>query len=237
MPNDDALFGRRWRSHQRYFNAAVDAVLRATQYAIEHNLGDVLSQRYGYGESCVSPSLRRRMHHIYQIALSRRITILAASGDQGALSEPCALAAYRFGAAVDMPAFDPLVTSGGGTVLRLSYPDGIYRSETAWNQLAPSTTGRMSTYHVTAAATGGGLRDAFSRPPYQDRIRGVGRFRAAPDVAFLASGVGVDAVLRIPLRTGVWRVSGTSIGAPAWAGIVALADQYANRRLWPRASP
>ena len=99
-----------------------------------------------------------------------------------------------------------------------------YIGETAWN-IPPSAGG--------PAAGGGGFSRLFPRPAYQDGIAGIGATRGVPDVAADAdhrtgmaiafSGGGKDYIL---LGGG-----GTSVAAPLWAAVIALADQYAGRDL------
>jgi len=83
-----------------------------------------------------------------------------------------------------------------------------------------------------AGATGGGFSSVFARPEYQDGIPGIGAFRGVPDVAFVADPLtGVPVVVSAFGETLIIPVGGTSVGSPAWAGIVALADQAAGERL------
>jgi subtilase family serine protease len=39
-------------------------ILSATKYAVDHNLGDVISQSFGENESCVDPSLLAQEHQV-----------------------------------------------------------------------------------------------------------------------------------------------------------------------------
>ena len=82
-------------------------------------------------------------------------------------------------------------------------------------------------------ASGGGLGHIFSRPSYQDTVPGIGVYRAVPDVAADASPHTGMAVVTAS-RDGTYTISGsggTSASAPLWAGLVALANQYAGRHL------
>lgn len=72
----------------------------------------------------------------------------------------------------------------------------------------------------------------FPRPAYQEGVPGIGANRAVPDVAASAD---LDSGLAGLVRSGssevVGPMGGTSAGAPFWAGIMAIADQYAGRDL------
>jgi hypothetical protein len=123
------------------------------------------------------------------------ITYVAASGDDGA---------------VEWPAASPNVLAVGGTTLTVD-GYGNYLSESGWSN------------------TGGGLSSYESEPTYQDSVQSTGS-RSAPDVSFVAdpnTGVAVyDISPTTNSDSGTWDVvGGTSVGAPAWAGIIAIIDQ------------
>ena len=95
----------------------------------------------------------------------------------------------------------------------------------------------------TAPATswphsGGGLSAVFARPSYQSTVAGVtGPWRAVPDISLDASALSGLEVYATPRSAGFTRAdrwfgaSGTSLAAPLFAGVVALADQMAGRPL------
>ena len=119
-----------------------------------------------------------------------------------------------------MPAADPLVTSVGGTTLNATVGTGRYVGETTWNES-----------NVNGGATGGGISTIFPVPGYQKGIKGL-TGRGLPDVAFDADNLtGVPIVASAQGETLIIPVGGTSVGAPAWAAVVALANQYAGKRL------
>ena len=124
------------------------------------------------------------------------ITFVASSGDSGTM------------AGASYPAASPNVLSVGGTTLILS-SSGAYQSESAWID------------------SGGGYSQYEKEPSYQAAIQTTG-FRATPDVAFDAdpnTGVPVYQTQPYSGQPTVEYVGGTSLGAPAWAAIVAIADQ------------
>ncbi len=109
---------------------------------------------------------------------------------------------------VEYPSVSPDVLSVGGTSLNLS-SSGAYSSETAW-------------------IDGGGGYSAFElEPGYQESVQTSGA-RSTPDVAFDANpntGVAVYATDPQSGQGSWYEVGGTSVGAPSWAGIVAIVDQ------------
>jgi subtilase family serine protease len=196
-------------------------ILSATRFAIETNQGDVISQSFGEGETC--STLLTQQHQIFQAAALRHITLLAASGDTGSAAAGSTLCGGNrpYFLSVLTPASDPLVTSVGGTHLDADANTGWYIGETTWND--------------AYGASGGGFSSAFQRPSYQDTAV-KDKQRGVPDVAFDADVNGGVLVIcsscevnAKPMATYIF--GGTSAGSPQWAGIIALADQYAGRRL------
>jgi Glyoxalase-like domain/Mycothiol maleylpyruvate isomerase N-terminal domain len=127
---------------------------------------------------------------------------------------------------VSLPASDPLALAAGGTSLAASHKTGSYISETAWG-LPYGTPG------TTFQASGGGFSHLFARPAYQDGMPGAGARRGVPDVSADASG---HAGMALAISEGGGKTylrnsGGTSATAPLWAGLIALANQYAGRRL------
>jgi hypothetical protein len=109
---------------------------------------------------------------------------------------------------VEYPSASPNVLSVGGTSLSLG-GSGTYGSETAWID------------------GGGGYSQFELEPGYQRSVQTSGA-RSTPDVAFDADPSTGVAVYATDPRTGIgsWQdVGGTSVGAPSWAGIVAIVDQ------------
>jgi kumamolisin len=108
--------------------------------------------------------------------------------------------------AVGYPASDPSVVAVGGTSLLLDDSNAIQRE-------------------VTWRLTGGGDAYPLPRPSWQvASTLPSGKYRYAPDVSFLGDPSTGAAVF----YKGSWGViGGTSLGAPAWAGIWALINQTA----------
>ncbi len=126
------------------------------------------------------------------------------------------------------PASSPNVVAVGGTTLDVD-GSGNYSSEYVWNN--------GSTNQATWNATGGGLSYVEPRPAYQSAVNGA-YTRSIPDVSFDAdpnTGVYVyDSYSAedppsptAPSSSTPWgnHIGGTSLSAPAWAGLVAITDQ------------
>ena len=192
-------------------------ILSATQYAVDHDLGDVISQSFGEGEICMDPALLAAQHALFRRATAKGITLLASSGDQGSAQPTCD--GRDFFKSASTPASDPNVTGVGGTRL-VADSAGAYQSESVWNEV--STFG---------AAGGGGFSTVYGTPAYQQRLHLASR--GVPDVSYNAAiNGGVLAVWSIPLGApAFFRFGGTSAGSPQWAGLVADADQLKGGRI------
>ena len=138
------------------------------------------------GEHCDTPTETGRLNAALETAAARHVTVVAASGDIGAVGEPCAVIRGLTGGAfppvkeVNLPAADPLVLAAGGTTLNASHTTGAYVSETAWG-LPFGTPGTQF------QASGGGFSRRFARPAYQDGVASIGATRGVPDVSADAS--------------------------------------------------
>ena len=181
-------------------------LVAATMYAVDNNLGDVITQSFGEAEMCATPAVLAQQHAVFQKAGDLGITVFASSGDKGAGRQACN-DPNSLVFSVSTPASDPEVTAVGGTHL-VAGAGGTYESESAWS------------------SSGGGFSTLYRRPGYQAPLqKDNNKARGVPDVAYAAEfyvawWMGRGAV-----------VAGTSAGAPQWAGIIALADQAAGRRL------
>jgi subtilase family serine protease len=207
-------------------------ILSATKYAVDHNLGDVVSQSFGENESCMAPALLAQQHQIFVEATQKNITLFASSGDFGSAQIACdGLSAVQ---AVSTPASDPLVTAVGGTELHAAGycltafgcnpganpAPGTYQGEIAWNEPA-------------FGATGGGFSVVYDEPPYQKGTIHGGKELGVPDISYSAAVLhGVLTYLDIPgIPAGFYLFGGTSAGSPQWSAILAIVDQKAGSDL------
>jgi subtilase family serine protease len=188
------------------------------------SLGSVVSiTQGGFNESCLTSAQVATIHSALQFDRARHVTVAVAAGDFGAEGQPCTTTPAPARAVV-FPASDPLALAVGGTSLDASHRTGAYIGETVWNQPGSGIPG--------VVASGGGFSRDFARPAYQDGVPGIGARRGVPDVASDADpDTGIACVLVSGGQFGIFAGGGTSAGAPVWAGIVALADQYGGRHL------
>jgi kumamolisin len=181
----------------------------------------IISISWGGPENSWTAQARDALNAACQDAAIMGVTVLAASGDDGAddgTSSPV----------VDFPAASPYVIGCGGTKLTLS--GSSIGSEQAWNELS-----------ANEGATGGGVSEVFALPNYQQSANvptAPNGFagRGVPDVAADADpesgyNVVVDGQQTV--------IGGTSAVAPLWAGLLARINQaigknvgYANPLLY-----
>jgi hypothetical protein len=150
---------------------------------------------------------------IFQQYAAQGQSFFLASGDAGA-----------YPAAIDEPADDPYITVVGGTSLTTTSA-GAWASETTWLTPADDLGDPLE-------ASGGGISAVYAIPSWQQGIsmtanQGSATMRNLPDVSSVAYNITI-----------VWGndfigesfdnpVNGTSMAAPLWAGLVALANQQA----------
>jgi subtilase family serine protease len=217
------------------------SMLSATKYAVDHNLGDVISQSFGEDESCVDSNIMKAEHALFAQATNKHMTLLASSGDDGVAQATCNGDSYH--KAASSPATDPLVTAVGGTELHAAFyclasrdcdpaanpAPGTYQDEITWNENS-----------IGIGASGGGFSVLYKAPYFQTLALKGKKQRGEPDVSYNAAVMhGVLTWLDIPGPNpdgsedlqGWYRFGGTSAGSPQWAAIVAIADQKAGKRL------
>ena len=130
------------------------------------------------------------------------VTFIASAGDSG------------FASGVEWPSVSPNVLSVGGTSLQPG-TDGTY-TESSW-------TGNQG-----QVGTNGGYSVIEPTPVYQSGVN-PDTNRSVPDVAYVAdpnTGVAVFDSYQPDRTSASWEVvGGTSVGAPQWAALIAIADQ------------
>ncbi|WP_203922470.1 S53 family peptidase [Rugosimonospora africana] len=187
------------------FAAAITQVIQAG--VARH--AAVVSISASVGEHFLTNAEVAQMHAALQQARDHDVTVVASSGDAGAISDAGPPKQ------VSLPASDPLVLGVGGTILDAARPSGTYLGEMAWNG--------------GDDASGGGYSTLFPRPAYQDGVARTGVTRGVPDVAANADSA---TAMALEYSDGEFRPApGTSAATPLWAGVITLADQEARQHL------
>lgn len=211
------------------------SIQSAQQFAVDSANADVVSLSFGVQELAINGGANntqlQQAQQIYLDAKSRNITVIASSGDFGALG------GFQT-ANAQFPASDPYVLAVGGTNLIL-FHNNSYRNESVWddadNCLSPCNLG-------PSGATGGAPSTIFTPPPWQTAALNAYNaaastklaaplMRTPSDVSYNASPntgvaiyIGFGTLVPTLGKNGLYAVGGTSQGPPQWAGIVAAAD-------------
>ncbi len=141
------------------------------------------------------------------------ITFVASSGDNGAYGD-----GNPWHKTVEYPAASANVIAVGGTSLTVD-SSGNYVSESAWG------SGYASRIF---GGSGGGVSTVETQPAYQSGVVTQSTtYRAVPDVAAVADpNTGVSIYDSWDSPSDPWTIiGGTSLSAPIWAAIIAVADQ------------
>ncbi len=180
------------------------SMIRTFQYILNDTVyhPSVISISYGDAESTFGDTAVQEWARLIAQLDAKGVTVCVASGDQGAygMHNLNGNPVRR----TDAPATSPAAVAVGGTSLQ---PDG---AEIAWTYYGPQNGG----------ATGGGFSSIFPAPAAQSGIGAA--TRGIPDVALNADpATGYEIVFQGQAAV----VGGTSVSAPIFAAIVALANQ------------
>ncbi|HXQ90871.1 MAG TPA: protease pro-enzyme activation domain-containing protein, partial [Acidimicrobiales bacterium] len=197
-------------------------------------LPKVISTSWGQCEADMPAVDIQAESSIFQQAAAQGQTVVAAAGDEG--SEDC----YFFPSStdtrlqVDDPAGQPWVTSVGGTTLEALGPAP---TETVWNSGLFEGTGgggSSTTWTMPAWQLGPGVQSPYTKaadtftglqPCPSSSGAGTLSCREVPDVAADGDPGTGYAVFCSCFNQGWARVGGTSMSAPLWGALAALADQ------------
>src|SRR5271157_1052056 len=185
-------------------SATLSGLFSAVNYARYQPSVSVVSMSWGttefWGESAYDSFFTTPAGHT-------GVTFVAASGDSGAWYGPM------------YPSVSPNVLAVGGTTLTAA--GGTYGSETGWS----GSTGGFSGFDSDG-------QTYEPEPSYQtatlQAVRLSSGTRTTPDVSFNAdpnTGVAVYDSVPYSGQSGWFQVGGTSAATPAWAGLVAIANQ------------
>ena len=142
------------------------------------------------------------------------MTFVISSGDGGSYEYNPGV--IGDGISVNSAASSPNVLAVGGTTLAYD-ANGNPVSETGWGYDSTQTPGDF-------VGSGGGVSVLEPEPSYQTAVAGVLSGRGVPDVSFEADpNTGVQ---QYDTSAGGWfEDGGTSLSAPCWAAIIAIANQ------------
>jgi subtilase family serine protease len=199
----------------------------ALNHVVDEGLAQIVSNSYGFATELLPPGYVKPVEDTLIQAAIEGIGVYFSSGDSGDESS-------RFGfATAEWPASSPWVTTVGGTSLGVGQ-NGARVLETGWgtSNYNCNTTTLVCTRTGWLYGAGGGVSVLFAKPSYQAGISASGR--AIPDVAALGdpqTGMLVGQTQSFPdgAYYDEYRIGGTSLACPIFAGLMALLDQKSGQ--------
>jgi subtilase family serine protease len=195
----------------------------AMNHVVDQQLAQIVTNSYGFPTELLPRGYMKPLEDTLIQAAAEGIGVYFSSGDNGDETA-------RFGfATADWPASSPWVTSVGGTSLGISEANTRVL-ETGWgtSNYNCNTTTLVCTRTAWLYGAGGGVSQVFAKPSYQSGLSATGR--AVPDVAALGdpqTGFLVGQTQAFPDGNyyDEYRIGGTSLSSPIFAGLMALLDQ------------
>jgi subtilase family serine protease len=212
----------------------------ANLYAIENQLGNVISNSFGISEIALVDFLPSELvveNGISEIAAALGISQQVSSGDSG---DQLATNQADFGidaVTVNANADSPFVTAVGGTSTFLDSKNNI-KLQTGWGlnetRIANPTPNPPTIPPLSLGfrfGAGGGTSVVYAKPKFQRSLQG--KFRQVPDIAMNADPeTGVEVIISPDGNpndgTVVEVVGGTSLSAPMFTGVWSIANQAAG---------
>ena len=200
----------------------------AMNHVVDENLAQIVTNSYGFDTELLAPGYIKPLEDTLVQAAAEGIGVYFSSGDNG---DETSTEGY---ATADWPASSPWVTAVGGTSLGVS-ASNTRALETGWGTSSYSCNATTLACTLTGwlYGAGGGVSVLFAEPDYQ---RGAGlnlSGRGVPDVAALADpqqGLLVGQTQTFPdgAYYAEYRIGGTSLASPIFAGLMSLVDQKAG---------
>jgi subtilase family serine protease len=213
----------------------MDAIMNRV---VDKHLADIVSNSYGYGGEALPPGYLKPSFDTQVQAAAEGISLFFSSGDNA--DETNGVAGVS--PTPDWPASSPWVTAVGGTSAGVGQ-DNSRVFEVGW-ETKKSTLNTATTSWNTPTwlyGGGGGTSRLFAQPAYQQGVvpssmsqrYGGTPMRVVPDVAALGdpnTGMLVGETQQFPDGTyyDEYRIGGTSLASPLYAGMFALVVQKAG---------
>lgn len=210
----------------------------ALNWIVSRHAADIVTNSYGFSSEALPPGYIKPTNDTLIQAAAEGISVFFSSGDAGdhTFGQPGATPTP------DWPASSPWVTAVGGTSLGVAQ-DNSRIFELGW-ETGKSTLGAGPVWNdpFFTSGSGGGTSRLFRQPSYQagvvpDAIAttyGGAAMRTVPDVSALGDPTTGMAVGQTQIQAdgtaaySEFRLGGTSLSSPLYAGMFALAMQQAG---------
>ncbi len=228
----------------------------AVRSVVDGHLASVITNSYGDdgGDILDSPSMRADVDNVLMMAAGTGISVLFSSGDDG--DEYTTIGQV----AADYPTSSPWATGVGGTTLQLG-AGGQRSGEFGWstaraflcNQTYEAGGGCTASQlgqwlpiqQSLDGASGGGTSQVYPQPSYQAGVvptslseagGGPAPMRVSPDISMDADPAtgfleGETQTFPNGVYYDQYRIGGTSLSSPLFAGVIARADETAGHAL------
>jgi subtilase family serine protease len=197
----------------------------ALNHVVDRHLANIVTNSYGWTGESLPRGYIKPYEDILVQAVAEGIGVYFSSGDNG--DESMILGSP----APDYPASSPWVTAVGGTSLGVGADDQRV-FETYWGTHKYSLQSDGSWKDVGwLYGGGGGISSVFGVPPYQSAVASGGR--TVPDVSMVGDPntgflMGQTQTFSTGVQYDEYRIGGTSLASPLFAGLMAVADQAAG---------
>jgi subtilase family serine protease len=200
----------------------------AMNHVVDQHLAQIVTNSYGYATELLPPGYVKPFNDTLVQAAAEGIGVYFSSGDTGDETA-------RFGfATTEWPTSSPWVTAVGGTSLGVGQANTRVL-ETGWgtSDYSCNTTTLACSRTGWLYGAGGGVSRLFPEPSYQSGAGLNLSGRGVPDVAALGdpqTGLLIGQTQTFPEGSHYdeYRIGGTSLSSPIFAGLMALADQKAG---------
>jgi len=217
----------------------------ALNHVVDRQLATIVTNSYGWSSEALPPGFIKPFYDIMQQAAAEGIGVYFSSGDNG---DETGGSGDVAAATPDWPASSDLVTAVGGTSLAVDASNarvGEWGWETGKSSLAGTSAAHLSWTPAPPGnylyGSGGGTSRIFAQPWYQAGIvpnsiatangNRPQPMRVIPDASALGdpnTGMLVGQTQTFPdgsVKYGEYRIGGTSLASPLFAGIMADVQQ------------
>jgi subtilase family serine protease len=202
----------------------------AVSYAVDNQLGNVISNSYGAAEGVIGPLELQGWEQVLEKSAAAGIAVNFASGDVGDYGDFGT--GSPSGGGVSYPASSTYATGVGGTSLGI--PNGTaIGAEVGWGTnyaVLSFTTGQLAdppSEQGFFQGTAGGTSNFFAKPFWQDALPGTAR--QSPDISAL--GDPFTGVVFVQGGVASAGIGGTSVACPIFSALWAMANQKAGASL------
>ncbi len=214
---------RYYASASCFDNDFLDTLARV----VDDNQAQLVSNSWSDIEAVETPDVVAAYEMVFLQGAMQGISFMFSSGDNG---DELARTAIK---QVDYPASDPFATAVGGTSDAIG-ANGKFLFQTGWgtHKFALSADGQSWTPLGFLYGAGGGQSVLFDQPSYQRGVTPAGP-RSVPDVGLDGdpnTGMLIGETQKFPEGTHYdeFRIGGTSLASPLFAGMTALSLQRAG---------